>query len=225
MYIHGYFYNTHSERIDLYILTQGDRTQQLEVGKQEDKAEICWGDDPMELTSQVNDTFDPLLCSQANVTLLCRHYLQDFFCNSCRDAVVNIYKGEACIFAGYIEPQTFSQDYSEEYDEVGLTCVDALSALRYSNYQDIGALGVNYADVKRKARQRTFGSMLEEMIKGVTDGIDLKDGSTPKVFYDGSKAVDATEAHRYTVLDDISVSELLFLGDEEDDIWTQEEVV
>lgn len=225
MYIHGYFYNTHSERIDLYILTQGDRTQQLEVGKQEDKAEICWGDDPMELTSQVNDTFDPLLCSQANVTLLCRHYLQDFFCNSCRDAVVNIYKGEACIFAGYIEPQTFSQDYSEEYDEVGLTCVDALSALRYSNYQDIGALGVNYADVKRKARQRTFGSMLEEMIKGVTDGIDLKDGSTPKVFYDGSKAVDATEAHRYTVLDDISVSELLFLGDEEDDVWTQEEVV
>ena len=224
MYIHGYFYNALDERIDLYILTQGDRTQQLEVGKQEDKDEICWGDDPIEITSQVNDTFDHLLCSQATVTLLCRNYMQDFFCNSCRDAVVNIYKGEACVFAGYIEPQTFSQDYSEEYDEVDLTCVDALSALQYSNYQNIGALGVSYAEVKHSAKQRTFWSILQEILQGVTDNLDLLHGEKAVVYYDGSKAVDATEAHRYTVMENVSISELLFLGDEEDDTWTQEDV-
>lgn len=225
MYLHGYYYNQHGEKIAVHILTGGDRSDDIEIGSKEG-SDIFFTDDPVELSSQVNDTFDHLLLSQASVRLNCRNYVPGFFCNSCREAVVNIYRDDRCLFAGYIEPQAFSQPYNEEYDEVELTCIDALSALQYSNYHDIGSLGVSYDAVKGKAQQRTFLDIAREIIGGATADLDIVgDMSSLPLYYDGSKAVDATEAHHYTILADISVSELLFLGDEEDDTWTQEDVL
>lgn len=222
MYIHGHFYNAQDEKVSVYIVTGGDRTEEVEIGTEE--SGIYFTDDPVEITSQVNDTFDHLLCSQASIRLLCRDYQPGFFCNSCREAVVNIYRGEECLFAGYIEPQAYSQGYNEVLDEVELTCIDALSALQYSNYAGIGSLGVNYAAVKSKASQRTFLSLLEEVIGGVTDGISLLDSSAIiPIYYDNSKAL--ADAGDYDIFDNISISELLFLGDEEDDVWTQETVL
>lgn len=228
MYIHGYYYNEQNDKIAVYIQTQGDRSEELVIGgregAEEADIELCFSDDPVEMQSQVNDTFDVLLCQQASIRLQARNYRSEFFCNSCREAVVNIYRNSTCIFAGYIEPQAFSQPYNEVKDEVELTCIDCLSALQYSNYRNVGATGVTYAKVKAEARQRTFRELLGEMLRGVTQGCDLLSGRALKTYYDGSKAMDQTEAERYKILEDISISELLFLGDEEDDVWTQEEV-
>ncbi len=224
MYIHGHYYNRHGEKIAVYILTGGDRTAEVEIGS--GKGGIYFTDDPVELTHQVNDTFDHLLCSQASIRLLCRDYQPGFFCNSCREAVVNIYRDDDCLFAGYIEPQAFSQGYNEELDEVELTCIDCLSALQYSNYAGIGTAGVSYAAVKGKAQQRTFLDIVREIISGVTAGIDIPGGTTSvPLYYDGSKAVDSTEVRKYSIFADVSIDELLFMGDEEDDVWTQEEVL
>lgn len=223
MYIHGYYYNQQGEKISVYILTGGDRSEDIEIGAED--GDISFTDDPVEITSQVNDTFDHLLCYQASVRLLCRNYVPGFFCNSCREAVVNIYRGDDCLFAGYIEPRAFSQGYNEDMDEVDLTCIDSLSALQYSNYRNIGALGVTYAAIKAQATQRTFFDILKEIANDATDGLDILGSGAVRVFYDGSKAIDATSGHRYTIFSDISINELLFLGDEEDDVWTQEDVL
>lgn len=229
MYIHGYYYNQKGDQIAVYILTQGDRSEELVIGgkdkTEEEDVELFFSDDPVETSSQVNDTFDVLLCQQASIRLLSRNYRGEFFCNSCREAVVNIYRNDSCVFMGYIEPQAFSQPYNEELDEVELTCIDCISALQYSNYRNVGAAGVTYAKVKAEAQQRTFWELLGEILKGCTDGTDLLSAGTLKIYYDGSKAIDNTEAERYKILEDISISELLFLGDEEDDVWTQEEVL
>ena len=32
MYIHGHFYNEKNERIEVHILTRGDRTNEVEIG-------------------------------------------------------------------------------------------------------------------------------------------------------------------------------------------------
>lgn len=223
MYIHGHFYNQRDERIEVHILTRGDRTREVLIGA--DGGELSFTDDPVELTSQVNDTFDHLLCQQATVRLLTRNFVPDFFCASCRDAVVNICREGKCLFAGFIEPQSYSQGYNEEFDEIELSCIDALTALQYARYRDVGALGVLYGVVKAEAEQRTFLAVLREILDGVTAGLDITGGGTVSYLYDGSRAVDKAPANRYAVFGQLSINELLFLGSEEDDVWQQDEVL
>lgn len=223
MYLHGHFYNQREERIEVHILTGGDRTKETVIG--EKNGELSFTDDPVELTSQVNDTFDHLLCQQATVRLLARNFVPDFFCASCRDAVVNIYREGECLFAGFIEPQSYSQGYNEEFDEIELSCIDALTALQYAKYRDVGSLGVLYNVVKAEAEPRTFLAMLKEILGGVTTELDIVGGNAMRYLYDGSKAVDDLAGNHYAIFGQLTVSELLFLGDEEDDVWQQDEVL
>ena len=223
MYIHGHYYNEQNQKISVAILTRGNRSEEVEIGKE--GGSIFFDENPVEITSQVNDTFDHLLKSQARVSLQVRNYMEEFFCSSCRDAIVNIHQDGRCVFAGFIEPQTFSQGYNEVYDVLDLNCIDCLSALQYANYRGIGSLGVSYNLVKAEAQQRTFLEYLREIWSEVTRGLQLEGDEGMGVYYDRSKGVDSQEGSSLSVFGDISLSELLFLGDDEDNVWTQEQVL
>lgn len=223
MYIHGSFLSQQSDTITVHIVTGNDRTQTIEIGTE--KADVYFSDDPAEIENEVNDTFDVLLRNSAKIRLLCGNLITDLFSTSCRDAVVNIYKNDTCIFAGFIEPQTLSQPYNDRWDELELNCIDALSALQYSKYKNVGALGVIYAFVKAEAAQRSFYEIATEILQGVTDELDILGNQNIKFWYDGSKAVDAQTANRYQVFKQLSISDLLFLGDDESDVWQQDEVL
>lgn len=223
MYIHGSFLSQQSDTITVYIVTGNDRTQTIEIGTE--KADVYFSEDPAEIENEVNDTFDVLLRNSAKIRLLCGNLIKDLFSTSCRDAVVNIYKNDTCIFAGFIEPQTLSQPYNDRWDELELNCIDALSALQYSKYKNVGALGVIYAFVKAEAAQRSFYDIATEILQGVTKGLDILGNQNIKFWYDGSKAVDAQTANRYQVFKQLSISDLLFLGDDESDVWQQDEVL
>lgn len=223
MYIHGSFLSQQSDTITVHIVTGNDRTQTIEIGTE--KADVYFSEDPAEIENEVNDTFDVLLRNSAKIRLLCGNLITDLFSTSCRDAVVNIYKNDTCIFAGFIEPQTLSQPYNDRWDELELNCIDALSALQYSKYKNMGALGVIYAFVKAEAAQRSFYDIATEILQGVTEGLDILGNQNIKFWYDGSKAVDAQTANRYQVLRQLSISDLLFMGDDESDVWQQDEVL
>lgn len=223
MYIHGSFLSQQSDTITVHIVTGNDRTQTIEIGTE--KADVYFSEDPAEIENEVNDTFDVLLRNSAKIRLLCGNLIKDLFSTSCRDAVVNIYKNDTCIFAGFIEPQTLSQPYNDRWDELELNCIDALSALQYSKYKNVGALGVIYAFVKAEAAQRSFYDITTEILQGVTEGLDILGNQNIKFWYDGSKAVDAQTANRYQVFKQLSISDLLFLGDDESDVWQQDEVL
>ena len=224
MLFDGNFYNNRGDEIKVVICTKGDNAKRVEIGNEKDG--IFFTDDPVEITSQANDTFDHLLCYQASVRLLCRNFVPEFFCSSCRDAVVNILRNGECIFVGYVEPQAFSQGYNEDYDEVELTCIDCLSALSYSNYRNVGAAGVLYDALKGKAAQRTFYDIIAEILNDVGEAANYMGGCTFKIMYDGSKALsNGTGDEIYNIFQNISINELLFFGDEEDDMWTQEDVL
>lgn len=223
MYIHGSFLSQQSDTITVHIVTGNDRTQTIEIGTE--KADVYFSEDPAEIENEVNDTFDVLLRNSAKIRLLCGNLIKDLFSTSCRDAVVNIYKNDTCIFAGFIEPQTLSQPYNNRWDELELNCIDALSALQYSKYKNVGALGVIYAFVKAAAAQRSFYDIATEILQGVTEGLDILGNQNIKFWYDGSKAVDAQTANRYQVFRQLSISDLLFLGDDESDVWQQDEVL
>lgn len=223
MYIHGSFLSQQSDTITVHIVTGNDRTQTIEIGTE--KADVYFSEDPAEIENEVNDTFDVLLRNSAKIRLLCGNLITDLFSTSCRDAVVNIYKNDTCIFAGFIEPQTLSQPYNDRWDELELNCIDALSALQYSKYKNVGALGVIYTFVKAEAAQRSFYDIATEILQGVTGGLDILGNQNIKFWYDGSKAVDAQTANRYQVLRQLSISDLLFMGDDESDVWQQDEVL
>ena len=223
MYIHGSFLSQQGDTITVHIVTGSDRTQSIEIGTE--KADVYFSDDPAEIENEVNDTFDVLLRNSAKIRLLCGNLITDLFSTSCRDAVVNIYKNDTCIFAGFIEPQTLSQPYNNRWDELELNCIDALSALQYSKYKNVGALGVIYAFVKTEAAQRSFYDIATEILQGVTEGLDILGNQNIKFWYDGSKAVDAQTANRYQVFRQLSISDLLFMGDDESDVWQQDEVL
>lgn len=222
MYFHGDFLTQASETVTVHIVTGGSRTPAVEIGA--DGGSVFFTDNPVEIESSVNDTFDHLLRTRATIRLLTRSFIPELFCTSCRDAVVNIYKGEECVFAGFIDPQTYSQDYNELYDELELSCVDVLSALQYSKYANIGAAGVVYEDVRAAAAQRTFLELINATLGAACRGLALNAGATVQVFYDGSKALTAT-SDRYGIFSRLSISELLFLGSEEDDVWQQDKVL
>lgn len=223
MYIHGSFLSQQGDTITVHIVTGNDRTQTIEIGTE--KADVYFSEDPAEIENEVNDTFDVLLRNSAKIRLLCGNLITNLFSTSCRDAVVNIYKNDTCIFAGFIEPQTLSQPYNDRWDELELNCIDALSALQYSKYKNVGALGVIYAFVKAEAAQRSFYDIATEILRGVTGGLDILGNQNIKFWYDGSKAVDAQTANRYQVFRQLSISDLLFLGDDESDVWQQDEVL
>ena len=223
MYIHGSFLSQQGDTITVHIVTGNDRTQTIEIGTE--KADVYFSEDPAEIENEVNDTFDVLLRNSAKIRLLCGNLITNLFSTSCRDAVVNIYKNDTCIFAGFIEPQTLSQPYNDRWDELELNCIDALSALQYSKYKNVGALGVIYAFVKAEAAQRSFYDIAIEILQGVTGGLDILGNQNIKFWYDGSKAVDAQTANRYQVFRQLSISDLLFLGDDESDVWQQDEVL
>lgn len=223
MYIHGSFKNQIGDTVTVYILTDGDITQEKEIGSEADG--LFFTDNPVEITSEVNDTFDHLLRQSATIRLLSRDFLEGAFCTSCRDAVVNIYRGETCLFAGYIEPQSYSQPFNEVLDEVELNCIDVLSALQYSKYLNIGRQGVDYDTVKAAADMRSFYDIVVGMLDDITASIDIVGGGQVRYLYDGSQAIDSAAANRYTILRQLSVNDLLFLEDDEDDVWTQEQVL
>ena len=223
MYIHGGFLNRHGETVTVYIVTKGSREQELEIGT--DEADVFFSEDPVEISDQTNDTFDVLLGQSVSIRLLCGNVIADLFSTSCRDAVVNVYKGGHCVFAGYVEPLTFSQPYNERWDELELNCISALSALQYSKYKNVGASGVSYTEVKASATQRSFLDIMKEVLEGVTVSLDIVNGTSVGLWYDRSKALTSDGTPRYDIFGYLTISELLFLGDEEDDVWQQNEVL
>ncbi len=216
MQVYGSFINQKGDEITVNIVTSGGGITR-EIGAE--GSGLYFTDDPVVIESEVNDTFDCLLPQSAKIRLLAREFIPDFFCASARDAAVSIYRGEDCLFAGYIEPQTYSQPYNDVEDEIEISCIDALSSLRYSKYRNIGASGVLYNNIKANATQRSFYSIISEILNNAAGSF------ASSFYYDGSKALNSDNDKKYSIFNDINISELLFLGDEEDDVWHQNEVL
>ncbi len=208
MLIHGDFINHKGDRISVRIVTKKDETEALEIG--DGKSGLFFTDEPAEIEDESNDLFDALLTQSARVRLLAETFVPDFFQLSARDAEVTITRnGSEVLYSGYIEPQTYSQDYNSVLDEVELNCIDRLSALQYVSYGGVRN-SETYATAKAAAEQRTFADIIIGMLGG-------------GVYFDASKSLNAERP--YTLLSDISINELLFFGDDEESVWTEQEAL
>lgn len=225
MFIHGSFLDVKGREVEVRILTHRDASEELEIGS--DRLSFC-GEEAVEISGQVNDTFDVLLRSHATIRLLTDRFMPDLFVGNARDGVVNVRRGGELLFAGYLEPHTYSQPFVERLDELELNCIDALSALQYSRYGDVANDG-DFVRAVQGAVNRSLKDIVADALTDVGSRIIITANGEleerPIVcLYDGSKRLTRDSGH-FSIFDELNISELLFLGEEEDDVLTKQEVV
>lgn len=221
MTIHGEFINMAGQRVAVYISTAA-AGKNIEVGDA-GQDEMYFSPSPIHIRSEVNDLFDVLRRQSATISFLTKSWHPELFSKSVRSAVVNVSVDGACVFAGYIEPQVYAQHYNEVYDMLTLNCVDTLSALQHSCYQDVGTPGKNYHVMKQKAGVKTFKDILLGELDAASSRAGIIGGGRFKVYYDGSKR--ASRESSGSIFDELELSELLFYDDGKRDMWKSGEVV
>lgn len=219
MNIHGEFINQRGERIAVHIKTASG-SRNIEIGG--DSGEILFTANPVEIRSESNDLFDVLRTQSAQINLYSKQWLPELFSTAVRSGVVNVYVDNACVFAGFIEPQIYSQPYNEIYDEISINCIDALSALEHSKYKNVGMLGHSYGGEKQGANYRNYQQILLEILNEIGSGLDIVGGKAVAIYYDKSKSL---KQDTDNIFEQIMVSELLFFGKSESDMWTKQEVL
>lgn len=220
MRLQGEFLTQHGARVALTVDIDDGRYRVLEIGS--DAAGIYFSEDPVEITDENTDTAadTPLLRRAATLRLLCRDYVPELFRASCFEARVCISRDGHCIFRGFIEPMAYRQDFNAPLDLLEVNCIDCLSALQYVRYRRAGTPdGPSYAEAVASAGVRPLQGIIDDCMEAVAD-----DGFIPELHYDGSRrpGVDATASDMF---DAVGISELLLLGDDEDDVWTLEDAL
>lgn len=226
MYLHGTFTNINGKDVTAEILTGGDDTDVVTIAGSEEAAASpdtkLWfaGDNPVQIETGCSDLTTHLICTRAVVTLLSRGVQRELFQSSVHDARVSIRVDRTCVFYGYLEPRVYTQDYSDEVNQLQLNCVDCLTATKYSYFRCIHTTA-DYELVRRDAGSSTFFDLIAECLDAATDGIM---GNDYGLYCDGSLRMDEnTYASQF--LYSLSVADVLWLGDEENDTKTHEEIL
>lgn len=215
MLYHGEFINKAGRVVDVEIRTSSGEGV-MEIGT-EDCGMWFQADDAVETQCNANDTFDVLITHDCTLRLVVTELNADLLALGGTDTTVRVTDGGKCVFYGYVKPMTFSQDFSSVLDDYDIECADALSVLDGISYKRIGHGGADYKQVRQQARNVTFKELLVDALCNVMPG-------GWRLLYDGSKRSGA-DASACSVLDETSVSELLFLGSDEDDVWKCSEIL
>ena len=164
------------------------------------------------ISSDVADTFDHIHSNTATISLESESYQGELFTSSEIGIPVEIKRNDVVVFAGYVMPRTFSQDFNSVLDTIEINCNDRLAVLNNMKYKNVGG-AVSYADAVSMADIRTFSAILQEML-----------GADNAIWYDCSKSLSA-DADAAKLFDNLKIAEALFLSDEEANVWTQAEVL
>ena len=217
MYIYGTFKDINNVDITVHIVTNNDKTKRVEIGKDG----IYFGDDPVRIESNNDDTFETIIRKSCTLRLVTDNYIGDMLWSpNARHNNVNVFKGNECVFSGFIEPNSFSQPFVAPHDEFEVNCIDGLSSLQYFPYKNINIH--TFDEAKKNAASISFKGIIDSMFSELTS-MDIVNNSKSRILYDLSKGIDS--ARTDSIFDDLSESELYMIGDDVDDVWTYEKVL
>ena len=215
MILRGEFRDLSNELLTVLIKSGGSGTVK-EIGKDG----LYFAADPVNIEESIEDITEHVIRKSVSINLVVSDYLGDLlFTGAARDIVVNIWKGSECVFAGYVEPATFSQPFNSNVDEFTLNCTDFLSTLQYTSYKNIVPL--NYRQAVQEAGSTSFMEVLGRIFD--TRGLNLNNNQKPRLLYDQSKGT--AKGKEGTVFEELSISELFIIGKDEDSTWTNEDLL
>lgn len=213
MYYKGEFLTRKGRRVTVHIVTRSELSPSVEIGS----AGLYFAPDPVEVEDQTNDVFDVLQPRTATVRLLTESWHADLFAANPVDNVVNIEIDGRLEFAGFIEPQTYSQPFNDRYETVELNCLDVLAALQYLRYRDADTAWAPYGSILAACGPRTFADIVDTVLSPLLSCLDITGRHSTAVLWDGS-VKEENLWHRLTVND------RLFLGADEDGVWSCRDV-
>ena len=210
--ISGQFKNNDGILYTVFIKKNGDNTEKV-IGEDG----LFFADNPIEIETSIEDTFTPIIKRSLTLNLISTEYLGNYFFGvNERDVTINVFdENDNCIFAGYVEPNIYTQPYAEHFDSIQINCIDYLSILQYDYLTD----GTTYEYVKNNADLRSFFYFINKF--GLTNtNLDLTNIVQSKVYFDKSKYYTIPN-----VFNEAAISEIVFLGESEDDLITNEEIL
>lgn len=218
MIISGLTHDLEERKVELYIQTETYTGRTLTLGEDG----VYLADDPIQISDDYDDTFTVTSQRSCTINLYTDRYLGNiFFAKRADDVKVNIYVDGQIIFAGYVTPNTYSQEYIDSTDSFSLNCTDALSTMQYYNYKNI-ITEDDYKAVKAQADTLPFSDIMKPMMDKMRDLNILHPDTKASVWYDMSKG--KTKDSLKTVFNDLGVSEQVFLGESLDDVKTYDSI-
>ena len=217
MLLQGQFRDINNTLYTVKILTNNDSSTTRTIGEDG----LFFAAEPVMINGESKDTFTQMLVKSCEINLVANDYIGDeLWAANARSIVVNVFKEGTCIFAGYVEPNVFNQPFAKPLEEITLNCIDAISILQYYNYKN--ALPNNFDSIRQNTGTASFQDMIEDIFD-LFDALDIDGTHTIRLLYDKSKGL--TQGNENTIFSDLGMAESYIVGEEIDDVWTQEEVL
>lgn len=91
------------------------------------------GNNPVTINyhGSVEDIYAPVRTSSADVNIVSSQILDDLYTARKDEICVRIKRGNTTIWEGYKQPNTYSQEVSQNLDEIEMTCIDPVSILKF----------------------------------------------------------------------------------------------
>lgn len=160
--------------------------------------------DSIEIEYDIDDLFEVIIKKTMSIDFVTTRYFGDvLFSDRIKQVKVTVKLEDNVLFAGYVEPYTYSQDYSEKLNEFTLNCIDELGCLEYEYMYK----HADWKSITNREQPISFKEYLSMILPTNT-------------FYDLSKKVSGASA-----LEKLGVSQEIFLGDSEDDMKNNEDAL
>lgn len=203
MTITGTFKDATNETVTVTITNTESNASDIDI---DESNNIRFGDEPVIINYDCDDSFVHIIKTSAQINLVTKSWLGDYlFASNYTSVSVSVTRNGATLFSGYVTPNTYQQDYAQDWETLSVNCVGKLSILENQYITD----GTTYEEVVAASTTKTFKDVLDEILPA------------GNVYYDQSKSYGS-----YTnIFEGLMISEGLFLGEDEDDVWTNEEIL
>ena len=207
MLITGQFKDIDNSIITVNIVTENSTSTTRTIGENG----LFFSGDPIHIETSIKDMFEHVIRKSATINLVTNSYVGSlFFANNSRSTTVEIKKGNTVLFKGYVDPNTYSQPWTNPLDEFEINCIDCLSTLQYYNYKETTI--DNYKTNKQTASNVTFKSIIDNIFTDIL--------GSGRIYYDKSKGI--TSGTTQNVFTQLGISENVMYGEDFTKIWTQQ---
>lgn len=218
----GFFKDNTNTPVYVLIQTGGDSSEVVEINEYE--GDILFDNNEPVSIRYDKDIFDTIYPTECTINLLVKSYIgDDLFTGNARDIIVNIVRKNKIIFAGFIEPNVYNQPFVRPLDNFTLNATCSLATLQYYKYANCND-ETTYNNYKKRAVNKSLKDILYNIL-GSIPTLDLVNGSANHIYYDGSIRMSKNSTVQTDIFTLLEISELLFLGEEIDDVYTDEETL
>lgn len=162
MKIYGHFKDIDDNTIYVEIVNADYNAFDIDI---DSSNKVAFSEDPVQITTEVEDSFSPIIRRSATVSLVTNIYLGNaLYAQNAESVIINIFKNNECIFAGFVAPNIYSQGYSNEFEEIQINCIDYLSILENKSPLDDS----DYNTLRQQAQLRSFKYYFDYIFKTMT---------------------------------------------------------